>query len=124
MDADDGGLAEDVRQLTADMDADVNTVVVEGRNDKVAMERAGFTGTIYTCSETNGLVGFARTVAQEESVTILTDFDAEGKQLNGRLRDLLPDSMVRPVWRKKFGKLLTRHGRRDIESLNNLFSDH
>lgn len=117
-----GSLADTVEQLVAEMNGDVDAAVVEGRNDKKALERAGFAHTIYTCSQTNGMVDFARTVAEEDSVAILTDFDAEGKRLNGRLRDLLPGSHVRPIWRKKLGKLLTEHGRRDIESLNNVFN--
>lgn len=114
-------LATDVERLVHAMNRDVDAVVVEGRNDRTALERAGVTQPIYTCSDANGLVAFARTVAQEDSVAILTDFDAEGKRLNGRLRDLLPGRCVQPIWRQKLGKLLTRHGRRDIESLNNVF---
>ncbi len=112
-----------VQQLVAEMDRDVDAAIVEGRNDRKALERAGFTSTIHTCTDTDGLIGFARNVSTEGSVVILTDFDEEGKALNGRLRDLIPDRSLHPIWRKKLGKLMTEHGRRDIESLNNLFPD-
>ncbi len=115
-------LASDVEQLVRDMNQNVDAVIVEGKNDKAALERAGCTAEIYTCSRSNGLVGFARSVAIEDRIAILTDYDAEGKRLNGRLRDLLPGKHVRPIWRQKLGKLLTEYGRRDIESLNNVFA--
>lgn len=115
------GLETEVRALVEKMERDVDAVIVEGRRDKDALRAAGFTNTIHTCSDANGLVNFARAIPLDETVTILTDFDQEGKRLNGRLRDLIPGSQVRPIWRKKIGKLLTEHGRRDIESLNNVF---
>lgn len=115
-------LASDVKQLVREMDRDVDAVIVEGQNDRAALQRAGCTTPIYTCSQTNGLVGFARDIA-DGRIAILTDFDEEGKRLNGRLRDLLPGKHVRPIWRQKFGKVLTASGRRDIESLNNVFAE-
>lgn len=111
-----------VQELVADMDQDVDAVIVEGPRDREALERAGFTQRIYTCSETNGLIGFARSVSDEGSIAILTDFDEEGKKLNGRLRELIPGSHIQSIWRKKLGRVMTEHGRRDIESLNNVFS--
>ncbi len=112
-----------VQDLVTDMNRDVDAAVVEGQRDREALQKAGFTQPIYTCSQSNGLPAFARTVTEAGTVVILTDFDQEGKTLNGRLRDLIPGSHVQPIWRKKLGKLMTEHGRRDIESLNNVFSD-
>jgi 5S rRNA maturation endonuclease (ribonuclease M5) len=54
-------------------------------------------------------------------VSIHTDFDPAGRKLNARLRELLDDSQVDPEWRRPVGAALTPHGRRDIESLTNLF---
>jgi 5S rRNA maturation endonuclease (ribonuclease M5) len=115
-------LASDVQQLVQKMNRDVDAVIVEGPNDREALKSAGVTRPIHTCSDTNGIVGFARSMAAEGTVAILTDFDEAGKRLNGRLRELLPGRKVRSIWRQKLGKLLTEHGRRDIESLNNVFA--
>ncbi|MFB6076702.1 MAG: hypothetical protein ABEK12_01060, partial [Candidatus Nanohaloarchaea archaeon] len=66
-------------------------------------------------------VAFARHVLdQAEYVAILTDFDQEGRELNGRLQELIPERRNRKIWRKKLGKVLTGKGRRDIEAINNI----
>lgn len=115
-------LRDEVMDLVRDMDGDVEAAVVEGSNDRKALERAGFTGKIYTCSEnTDGVVSLGRTIAREsESVSVLTDFDKEGRKLCGKLQDILPERRIHRIWRKKMGKLLTVNGRRDVESINNI----
>ncbi len=115
-------LRGDVLDLVGKMDRDVDAVVVEGGHDREALERAGFSGRIYTCSENaNGVVALAKTVAAEnDAVSILTDFDQEGKDLYGTLREVIPERTVHPIWRRKLGALLTQKGRRDIESINNI----
>ncbi|MDY6766337.1 MAG: hypothetical protein SVW77_03125 [Candidatus Nanohaloarchaea archaeon] len=115
-------LRADVEALVTKMDGDVDAVVVEGRHDREALEAAGFTGRIYTCSEnTDGVVSLARTILEENTaVSILTDFDEEGRSLCGKLRDTIPERMLRPIWRKKLGTLLTQNGHRDVESINNI----
>lgn len=110
----------DLRLLVEELNTAVDAAIVEGPNDRRGLRAAGFTKRIYTCSEAGGLTAFAGRV-DEERVVILTDFDPAGRRLNARLRELLADTQVDPEWRRKVGALLTPHGRRDIESLNNLF---
>lgn len=113
---------DEVVDVIQRMDRDVDAVIVEGRHDREALERAGFSGKIYRCSETRGsLNSLAREVTEDEvTVSILTDFDEEGRKLCGKLREALPERRTRRIWRRKIGELLTRKGRRDIESINNL----
>lgn len=115
-------LGETVRRLVAEMDDDVEAAVVEGRHDREALRTAGFTGKIYTVSENSGgVTALGREISRShDAVAILTDFDPEGQDLHAALRDVIPESTVRKVWRKKLGTALTRKGRRDIESINNL----
>lgn len=115
-------LKKELLDIVDKMDRDVEAVIVEGRRDKEALEKAGFSGRIYTCSEdTDGIVSVAREVRERhDSVAILTDFDQEGDDLYGKLRGSIPESKVRIIWRKKLGKVLTQKGRRDIESINNI----
>lgn len=114
-------LKQEVAELIASMGEDVDAVVVEGGNDRDALRRAGFDGVIETCSETEGFVAFAKRVARSyDRVAILTDYDAEGKELNRKLQEYLPESQNRKRWRRELGKILTDHGRRDIESITNI----
>ncbi|SEO22199.1 5S rRNA maturation endonuclease (Ribonuclease M5), contains TOPRIM domain [Halogranum amylolyticum] len=110
-------LATAVRRMSLEVDA----AIVEGRNDERGLRRAGFENPIYRCAEADGLVAFASSISEPE-VVILTDFDPAGRRLNARLRELLPGRRVRVDWRRRVGKTLTAHGRRDVESLNNLFT--
>ncbi len=109
-----------IRELVTDMDATVPTVVVEGKRDRQGLERAGYTGTVRQCSDASGIVPFADSL-EGTPVAILTDYDGAGRQLNGRLRELLPARRVDPYWRRELGLLLTQRGRYDIEALNNVF---
>lgn len=111
---------QDLLGVIQEMSRAVDAAIVEGQNDRRGLRAAGFEKRIYTCSEAGGLVPFATRV-DEEWVVILTDFDPAGRKLNAQLRELLADSQVNPKWRRKVGALLTIYGRRDIESLNNLF---
>lgn len=110
----------DVRKLLARMNRRVETVIVEGPNDRAALRTAGVDARIRTCSQTDGLVDFAASL-EGAPIAILTDYDDPGRRLNGRLRHLLPDGRVDPCWRRDLGLLLTQRGRYDIESLNNVF---
>ncbi|MFB6265824.1 MAG: toprim domain-containing protein [Candidatus Nanohaloarchaea archaeon] len=114
-------LEDEVKKLVSRMDRDVEAVIVEGRKDEEAMEKAGFTGKVYTCSEnTSGLVSLGRRASRENSsLAILTD-DDEGKKLNRELQEVVPEKINRKIWRKKLGKVLTSEGRRDVESINNV----
>lgn len=113
---------QELLELIQEMSRAVDAAIVEGENDRRGLRAAGFEKRIYTCSEAGGLVPFATRI--DEEVVILTDFDPAGRKLNARLRELLSDSQVTPEWRRKVGAKLTPYGRRDIESLNNLFRDH
>ncbi len=116
-------LQQDVHELVMEMDRDVDAAIVEGKHDVAALEAAGFTGDIYTVSDaTEGVTALGKRVVREaDSIAILTDFDPEGRDLNRRLQEVIPESRNRKIWRKKLGTMLTATGRRDIESLNNLF---
>lgn len=110
----------ELRQLLEEMDRDVEAVVVEGPRDRTALRTAGVDSAVYECSPGPDLVTFARSL-QGDPITILTDYDQAGKRLNGRLRDLLPESRIETRWRQEIGLLLTQRGRYDIEALSNVF---
>ena len=109
-----------VREVLERMDAEVSTVVVEGPRDRAALRTAGVESPIRTCAQSDGLVPFAASLP-DGPIAILTDYDTAGRQLNGRLRELVHDGRVESRWRRELGLLLTQRGRYDVESLNNVF---
>jgi 5S rRNA maturation endonuclease (ribonuclease M5) len=113
--------ATELATMVRTMSVEVDAAIVEGRNDERGLRRAGFEKPVYRCAESDGLVAFASSIP-EQQVVILTDFDPAGRKLNARLRELIPGRRIRVDWRRQVGKELTAHGRRDIESMNNLFT--
>lgn len=109
-----------IRELLDRMDREVDAVVVEGPNDKAALREGGVTVPVFECSSSSGLDTFARRLPGQ-TIVILTDYDTHGRRLNGQLRDLLSDARIESRWRRDLGLLLTKRGRYDIESLNNVF---
>lgn len=112
-----------IRDFIAEMDRSVAVAIVEGERDRMGLERAGFTGEIRECATAQGLRPFAASI-EGDPIAILTDYDSPGRDLNGKLRDLLPDRRVDAYWRRELGLLLTKRGHYDIEALNNVFRTH
>ena len=110
----------ELRELLSRMDRSVNTIVVEGPNDRRGLRAGGVTTTIAECSTGSGIDTLSRKLT-DEPIAILTDYDDHGRRLNGQLRDRLPDAAVEPQWRRDLGLLLTQRGRYDIEALRNIF---
>ena len=109
----------EVRGLLAAMDRAVATIVVEGKRDEQALEKLGVNTQIVACAQAIDLLELARSI-DGEPIAILTDYDAHGRDLNGTLREYLPDGRVDPRWRRELGLLLTQQGHYDIESLNGI----
>lgn len=107
----------ELHDLVSGLNETVDGVIVEGPNDVEALRRIGVDVPIHTCAQTDGLVAFASSLRGKD-LAILTDYDQAGKELNGRLRDLLGDGQVDPTWRRAFGLVLTQEGHYEIESLN------
>lgn len=116
-------LRADIMGVIDRMNAELDAVIVEGERDRRAVRAAGFEGRILTFSNSAGVLPFVETV-DGLRVTILTDYDREGRRINAKLRTHLSDRDVEPRWRRELGRLLTERGRYDVESMNNLFSGH
>jgi len=119
-------LLKELRELLAGMEYLVSAVVVEGLRDVEALRRTGFGGRVDICSRFNmsesDLVEF---LAHEiESAVILTDFDEEGKRINGHLTRLLERRGVKVEVgiRRRFGRLMAALGIHTIEALDDAIS--
>jgi len=109
-------LVRELKEVTQEMNRELDLVLVEGKNDRRALRQLGLEVKIIKASR---LQPFR--LQGTERVSILTDFDHEGQKLRKRLLQRL-DSKARidKRFRKKLGELLGRYGRRDIEAINNL----
>ena len=89
-------LAAEFKQLTQRMlDSDA-AIIVEGKKDKVALEKLGIPGSRITALDQRPIFVVAEAVASGyREVAILTDLDSEGKKLYGNLNTLLQRLGVR-----------------------------
>lgn len=93
-------------------------VIVEGRNDLLALRRLGIDGKI-ACVKASGKVLVDRLDEfHDKEVIVMTDFDRDGKKLARHITTYLQAKRVRvnPVFWKKIGALV----RRDVKDIEGL----
>ncbi|MBI2143063.1 toprim domain-containing protein [Candidatus Woesearchaeota archaeon] len=64
-------------------------VVVEGKKDRAALEKLGVSSSIFVLSRKPLFAVAEEVAANYKAVAILTDLDAEGRKLYGKLSTLL-----------------------------------
>ncbi len=62
-----------------------SVVIVEGKRDSAALKKIGYSGVVLEFHKFGGLIKFADSVAQYESVIILLDRDRKGRYLTGKI---------------------------------------
>ncbi len=83
-------VAAELEQLLQKLLESAAAVIVEGRKDKSAVENLGVGSSRILTLNRKPLFAIAEEVAANyKSAVILTDLDAEGKKLHGRLSTLL-----------------------------------
>ena len=101
----------ELKNLVEKMNTEISCVVVEGRKDKEALVRIGYKGRI---------IYVDRFKKSKGKVTILTDFDREGKEIAKRITKSLGEKNIDRFFRNEFRKILKSIGRDDIQSIINL----
>ena len=86
----DYDVSEELVALLSDLAESKAAVIVEGRKDKAALVKIGIYNNSIFVLNTKPLFSVAEEVAANfEKAAILTDLDAEGKKLYGKLNTLL-----------------------------------
>jgi len=77
---------EELRGFISTLNLQTNSVlVVEGKRDSAALKKIGYSGVVLEFHKFGGLIKFADSVAQYESVIILLDRDRKGRYLTGKI---------------------------------------
>lgn len=66
-----------------------SVVIIEGKNDAIALKNIGFSGKIIEFHKFGGVVNFADSVAHYEKLIILFDRDRKGRYLTGKIIQIL-----------------------------------
>lgn len=105
---------EEIKRIIDEMSAENMLVITEGKKDEEALNKLGITN-ILTLSR-KPLFAIAEEAAKNEEVAILTDLDAKGKELYGKLSKDLQRKGVRI--NNKLRHLLIKAKLSHIEGLN------
>ncbi|MBS3055429.1 MAG: toprim domain-containing protein [Candidatus Aenigmarchaeota archaeon] len=100
-------------------------IIVEGKNDKIALTNFGFENVFdISGNSLHKFTDFIETLGKK-SVTVLTDFDAEGESKNSRLIKLLESSdiIVDKSLRRKFKNSFKIHKIEEMKSLTKFTED-
>lgn len=77
---------EELRSFISTLNLQTNSVlVVEGKRDSAALKKIGYSGVVLEFHKFGGLIKFADSVAQYESVIMLLDRDRKGRYLTGKI---------------------------------------
>ncbi len=104
------------------LDRDLDSIVVEGIDDRKVMEKLGFSGKIFLSAEKT-MEELVEDVSRGAGrIGVLTDFDEHGKDEGRKIsRALEKEIDVVRSSREEFGEQLTSAGRRTIEEIKPLF---
>ena len=113
-----------LEKIVSRIDRDVDSIIVEGYSDRIAMEKLGFSGKIFLSAE-KSVEGLTEDVSRgADRVAVLTDFDNHGKQEARKIsRKLDKEIDVLNSAREEFGRQLTSKGRMAVEDVAPLFVD-
>ena len=86
----DYDVSQELAALLSNLAESKVAIIVEGRKDKAALVKIGIDGSKIVVLNTKPLFVVAEAVAKDyDTAIILTDLDAEGKKLYGKLNTLL-----------------------------------
>ncbi|MFB6114979.1 MAG: toprim domain-containing protein [Candidatus Nanohalobium sp.] len=113
-----------LEEIVSRINRDVDSIIVEGYSDRIAMEKLGFNGKIFLSAERSH-EDLAEDISRgADRIAILTDFDSHGKKQNRELSKILEEDVdVVTSIRKEFGAQLTSNDRRAVEDVAPLFVD-
>ena len=113
-----------LEEIICRISRDVDSVVVEGWDDKKVIQKLGFKGRIFMSAERTHEDLCEDVSRASERVAVLTDFDSHGKEEAREIsRKLQQDVDVIRSARKDFGSQLTSKDRRAVEDIRPLFED-
>lgn len=115
---------KELEEVVERLDRDLDSVIVEGFEDRRMMRKLGFSGKVFMSAE-RSVEDLVEDVSRgAETVAVLTDFDEHGKEESRKLtRELDREIDVVKSARKEFGAQLTSTGRRAVEDVRPLFQD-
>ncbi|MFB6100709.1 MAG: hypothetical protein ABEK16_05555 [Candidatus Nanohalobium sp.] len=113
-----------LEEIVEKISRDVDSVIVEGWDDRKMIQKLGFEGRIFMSAERTHEDLCEDVARASEKTAVLTDFDSHGKEEAREISRKLQEEIdvVRSA-RKEFGAELTSNDRRAVEDVRPLFED-
>ena len=113
-----------LERVVEKLDRDLDSVIVEGFDDKKVMRKLGFTGKIFLSAELSVEDLVEDVERGSDKTAVLTDFDSHGKEQNQKIRHALQGKVKNSISaREEFGIQLTSNDRHAVEDVRPLFQD-
>jgi 5S rRNA maturation endonuclease (ribonuclease M5) len=98
-------------------------VIVEGKNDVIALKKLGLSGEIITLHRGSTIYDFCEEIAEKfPRVVLLTDWDEKGEMLHGSLSDNLRGHIEDFTAVRGMLKMLCQKDIKDIEGIPKLLA--
>lgn len=108
---------QDVKKFVLQLNSSEGVVVVEGKRDKAALRKLGYSGKILEFHKFGGMISFADAVAKYEKLIVLFDGDRKGRYLTGKTIQLLQRRIKVDLTYKRKLVAITKGKIRFIEQL-------
>ncbi|MFB6115908.1 MAG: hypothetical protein ABEK10_00190 [Candidatus Nanosalina sp.] len=113
-----------LEKVVEKLDRDLDSIIVEGFDDKKVMRKLGFTGKIFLSAELSVEDLVEDVERGSDRTAVLTDFDSHGKEQNQKIRHALQGRVKNSISaREEFGLQLTSNDRHAVEDVRPLFED-
>jgi hypothetical protein len=113
-----------LEQIVEKLNRDLDSIIVEGFDDRDVMRDLGFNGKIFLSAETSTEDLVENVERGSDRTAVLTDFDSHGKKQNEEIRHALQGRVKNSISaRKEFGLQLTSNDRHAVEDARPLLED-
>ncbi len=79
----------ELQKFISQLNSKNGKVIVEGKKDRIALKKLGYTGEILEFHKFAGIINFTDSIAKYENIIILFDWDKKGRYLTRKVINLL-----------------------------------
>jgi len=79
----------ELQKFISQLNSKNGKVIVEGKKDRIALKKLGYTGEILEFHKFGGIINFTDSMAKYENIIILFDWDKKGRYLTRKVINLL-----------------------------------
>ena len=79
----------ELQKFISQLNSKNGKIIVEGKKDRIALKKLGYTGEILEFHKFGGIINFTDSIAKYENIILLFDWDKKGRYLTRKVINLL-----------------------------------